>query len=127
MTIEELAAKLGVEESIAARAVVANGFSIDDVNDANQHLVEMHTEYLTAVKEADDVKNNFKYSDGEESVDKTKVYDNYRKHYQDLLSAWKDAKELYDRSTAEEGSRFHLRKRADWLDRGRTSIRRPSR
>lgn len=124
MTIGELATEMNAEEGDVARAIVANGFSINDIDASNQYLVEMYVEYLQSRREADTVKDNFKYSDGEESVDKTRVYDQYRDHYRDLHSEWKDAKETYDRSVSEASTRYYQRKRADWLDRKRTPIRR---
>lgn len=128
MTIAELAAKYGVESTVVEQAVTANGFTISQVDDSNEYLVAKYIDYLKAVEEAKEVRDYFKYSDGEESVDKSRIYDNYRKHYNDLLAVWKDAKELYDRSIAtSEHSAYHQRKRAPWLDRRRASVRRPFR
>lgn len=127
MTVEELVAKYGSDESTVLRSVTSNGLTIEQVDASNEHLVQMYVEYLEARKEADAVRDNFKYQDGEESVDKTKVYDNYRKHYQDLFNAWKESKEMYDRSASSEHSRYYQRKRASWLDRPRASLRRPFR
>jgi len=128
MTIEELAIRYEVDESMVARAIVANGFTPSDVDESNEYLVKMHVEYLIAMKEADEVRNSFSYQDGEESVNKSSVYDNYRRHFKDLETAWKEAKNLYDRSKHEEAfGNFHIRRRAPHLDRGRNSVRRTSR
>lgn len=97
MTVIELAAELAVEVEVVEQAVIANGFSTDDSFDARQkHLISAYVDYLIAMEDAREQRIAFKYTDGEESVDKTGVYDQYRRYALDLLGAWREAKRQYD-------------------------------
>lgn len=128
MTINELVEKYSVEEAIVSRAIVANGFTITDIDDSNEYLVAMYIDYLVAEESAKKARDAFRYTDGEETVDKSKVFENYRRHYMDLFNVWKDAKKIYDNSIwRPDNSAFHVRKRAPHLDRRRASVRRPFR
>ena len=124
MTVEELAAEIGADVQEVRKALTANGFSIEDITTKNMFLVEMYVRYLIAKDEAEEVRNSFRFQDGEEQVDKSRVYDNYRRHYLDLLADWQNAFERYSDSINELGnSSFHLRKRADFLDANRRKRR----
>lgn len=130
MNINEIAEMLEVDEAVVRESVQANGFSTTkSYDEGEEYLIKMHVSYTMAFKEAENLRNSFKYQDGEEQVDKSKVYDNYRKHYQDLYDRWQRAKQDFlDSRSKDEGSAFHLRKRADFLDakpnRVRPSFRR---
>lgn len=128
MTVEELAEEYGVEVREITKALAANGFSINEVTQSSKFLMELYIDYLKAEQEAASVRNSFKYQDGEEQVDKSKVYENYRKYYVDLYDKWMRAKQDYaDSRSKDEGSSFHLRKRADFLDSKQNRLRRSSR
>ena len=124
MTVEELATEIGADVQEVRKALTANGFSIEDITTKNMYLVEMYVRYLIAKNEAEEVRNSFRFQDGEEQVDKSRVYDNYRRHYLDLLADWQDAFERYSDSINElSNNSFHLRKRADFLDANRRKRR----
>lgn len=128
MTIEELAEEFGVEVREVRKAITANGFAISEVSENSKHLIELYLDYLKAETEASEMRDAFKYQDGEEQVDKSKVYENYRKHYMDLYDKWQRAKQDFlDSRSKDEGSSFHLRKRAEFLDAKPYNIRRASR
>lgn len=117
MDVQALATKLEVEQSIVERAVLANGFSIDlDYTASQENLITMYTEYLLAKEDEKNARLAFKYQDGEESVDKSEIYDQYRKYANDLRRDWSEAKALYDDEFSGRHSFFTIRKRAPHLD-----------
>ncbi|UBH21878.1 hypothetical protein LAU42_08870 [Macrococcus armenti] len=117
MDVQALATKLEVEQSIVERAVLANGFSIDlDYTTPQENLITMYTEYLLAKEDEKNARLAFKYQDGEESVDKSEIYDQYRKYANDLRRDWSEAKALYDDEFSGSHSFFTIRKRAPHLD-----------
>ena len=77
----------------------------------------MYIDYLKALDEANEIKDSFRFQDGEEMIDKSNLFQNHRRLYMDLFQAWKDAKTEYSRAThqAQFGA-FHLRQRAGFLD-----------
>lgn len=117
MKYDELSAELGLEAKVLDSAILANGFSSDDDFDApKQNLVNMYADYLIAMEDAKEQRLAFKYMDGEESVDKSKVYEQYRRYAIDLLNLWRDQKKAYDDSFSGKDSFFSLRTRAGFLD-----------
>lgn len=124
LAIEDLATEIGADVREVRKALTANGFSIEEITTKNKYLVEMYISYLVAKDEAEEVRNSFRFQDGEEQVDKSRVYDNYRRHYLDLLADWQDAFERYSDSINElSNNSFHLRKRAEFLDANRRTRR----
>lgn len=101
-----------VERSFKANDVPANSERIDP---EIENLVALYVDYLTALSDAKESREYFKYTDGEESVDKSKVYDNYRRYAQDVYNAWRSARSEY-RQQMRQGGFYKLRKRASWLD-----------
>src|SRR5699024_8152798 len=93
MTIEELAEEFGVEVREVRKALTAKGFAISEVSENSKRLIELYLDYLEAETEASEMRDAFKYQDCEEQVDKSKVYENYRKHYMDLYDKWQRAKQ----------------------------------
>lgn len=117
MTFNELQSELGIEKDKLEIAVTTNGFSIDSDIDARQKgLIVMYIDYLTAQEDAREARKAFKYLDGEESVDKSKVFDQYRRYAMDLYNAWNSAKRDYDEDMSGSGSYFTIRKRAGFLN-----------
>ena len=66
MTIEELAEEFGVEIREVRKALTANGFAISEVSENSKHLIELYLDYLKAETEASEMRDAFKYQDGEE-------------------------------------------------------------
>lgn len=113
----KLAYELAVDESVVSRAIHANGFSIDaDFDSEQENLIRMYVDYLIALEDAKEARLAFKYADGEESVDKSRIFDQYRKYANDLKDAWEDVKKAYDKSLGGKGSFFTIRTRAGFLD-----------
>lgn len=120
MNLDELTTELGVDKAVVKKAVQANGFPTDGTFEGEQtHLITLYVDYLEAMDEAKEQRRAFKYTDGEESVDKSKIYDQFRRHAMDLFSAWSSAKRDYDNSQKGLDSFFTIRSRAGVLD-GRT-------
>lgn len=72
-----------------------------------QRLILLYATVEGANQIAMSVAHYFKYSDGEESVDKSMIADNYRKLARDLKADYDEEKSL------ETGSGFHVMKRID--------------
>lgn len=124
-TPDDLAQMYNVEISVIHRAISENGFTPTEITEKNEYLIGMYVDYLKALKDAEAFKDTFRYQDGEEMVDKSGVYDNYRRHYMDLLQTWEKSKALYDRNTHQsEFGNFHIRQRAGFLDARRSQSRR---
>lgn len=128
MKKNEIVESLGVDEELVTLSISANNFTETNFSDRQTFLIKLYVDYLVARKEAEEIRNSFRYQDGEEQVDKSSVYDNYRRHYVDLLTEWEKAKREYEADqTVSGGSAFHLRKRADFLDSKPHRSRRASR
>ncbi|MCU7556537.1 hypothetical protein [Macrococcus capreoli] len=117
MNLANLSEDLNVEESIVKRAAITNGFSIDsDYDEKQENLIRMYVDYLLALEDAKKARIAFKYADGEESVDKSRLFDQYRRFANDLYGAWEDVKKAYDKELSGQHSFFMLRNRAGFLD-----------
>ena len=116
-TLEELVYKFDSDETTVTRSVVANNFKLEDVDENNDFLIGMYIDYLKALAEANEIKDSFRFQDGEEMIDKSNLFQNHRRLYMDLFQAWKDAKTEYERATHQsQFGAFHLRQRAGFLD-----------
>lgn len=117
MNIDEIIERHGVKEDVAEKAVLANGFPIDgEFEGAEYHLITLYLDYLEAMDEAKAQRGNFQYTDGEESVNKSGVYDKYRRYAMDLFSAWSSAKRDYDNANRGLDSFYTIRGRAGVID-----------
>lgn len=117
MNVDSLAIELSVDKAIVERAVLTNGFSIDtDFDNRQANLIRMYVDYLQALEDARQARVAFKYADGEEAVDKSRVFDQYRKFANDLKDSWEEAKKAYDKDLVGKGSFFTIRNRAGFLD-----------
>lgn len=118
--LEELVYKFDSDETTVTRSIVANNFKLEDVDENNDFLIGMYIDYLKALAEANEIKDSFRFQDGEEMVDKSNLFQNHRRLYMDLFQAWKDAKTEYERATHQsQFGAFHLRQRAGFLDERR--------
>lgn len=118
--LEELVYKFDSDETTVTRSIVANNFKLEDVDENNDFLIGMYIDYLKALAEANEIKDSFRFQDGEEMVDKSNLFQNHRRLYMDLFRAWKDAKTEYERATHQsQFGAFHLRQRAGFLDERR--------
>lgn len=118
--LEELVYKFDSDETTVTRSIVANNFKLEDVDENNDFLIGMYIDYLKALAEANEIKDSFRFQDGEEMVDKSNLFQNHRRLYMDLFQAWKDAKTEYERATHQsQFGAFHLRQRAGFLDEHR--------
>lgn len=116
-TLEELVYKFDSDETTVTRSIVANNFKLEDVDENNDFLIGMYIDYLKALAEANEIKDSFRFQDGEEMIDKSNLFQNHRRLYMDLFRAWKDAKTEYERATHQsQFGAFHLRQRAGFLD-----------
>lgn len=116
-TLEELVYKFDSDETTVTRSIVANNFKLEDVDENNDFLIGMYIDYLKALAEANEIKDSFRFQDGEEMIDKSNLFQNHRRLYMDLFQAWKDAKTEYERATHQsQFGAFHLRQRAGFLD-----------
>lgn len=115
--IEFLSTELEASEPIITAAIAANGF-FDKVefDPQEMYLLRTYIEYLDALELVKESQEYFKYTDGEESVDKSKVYDQVRRTANDLLTIWRNAKTEYDAKSSGTKSFFTMRKRARFLD-----------
>lgn len=117
MTINEIVEKYSLDREQVTDAVLSNGFSTSaDLDERQVHLVRQYVDYLEALADAKEQRIAFKYVDGEESVDKSDVFNQYRRHANDLYAKWSDSKRLYDRELNGKSSYFTVRKRAGFLD-----------
>lgn len=117
MNIEDIVESYGIERVVAEKAVLANGFPLDgDFEGEEYHLITLYLDYLEAMEDSKEARRSFQYTDGEESVNKSKVYDQYRRYAMDLFGAWSSAKRDYDQSKRGLDSFFTIRGRAGVLD-----------
>lgn len=72
-------------------------------------IAGMYKEYLRLMKLAEDSAESFKFHDGEQGVDKTRISENYRRLAAQKLSEWKNALAEYRRGA----SSFYIRRRWD--------------
>lgn len=115
--LDELVEKLGVDSEIVEEAINANGFfDFTEFTAQEVYLLKTYIDYLAALELVKESQEYFKYTDGEESVDKSKVYDQVRRTANDLLTIWRNAKSDYDAKDSGTKSFFTMRKRARFLD-----------
>lgn len=115
--IEGIAAEIGVDRSIVEKAVKANGFFDKSTLDAEEeNLVALYAEYLEAMVDVKEQRRAFKYTDGEESIDKSNAFDQYRRYANDLFSMYTSARRAYDDARSGTQSFFKIRGRAGVLD-----------
>lgn len=119
--IEEFVVRYGSKEEVVKKSFNANNITPTSFKDGfldprEENIVALYIEYLEALAHANEAIDFFKYTDGEESVDKSKVYDQRRRVAQDLYIAWRNAKLDLRRDNFNTGSFFKMRKRASWLD-----------
>ena len=120
MTAEQLAERLlrrfkgvpGFEledaEELIEDAMTSHGYKpSDNVPNGDVRLILLHAQSNGAWQVAFSVAHYFKYTDGEESVDKSQVSSNYRKLAKDLEDEYDDEK---DRLL---GSNFRIMRRVD--------------
>ena len=119
-TPDDLAQMYNVEINVIHRAISENGFTPTEITEKNEYLIGMYIDYLKALAEANEIKDSFRFQDGEEMIDKSNLFQNHRRLYMDLFRAWKDAKTEYERATHQsQFGAFHLRQRAGFLDERR--------
>ncbi|WP_144597455.1 hypothetical protein [Bacillus cereus] len=110
ISVEELKQRLQADELLFDETLLANSFSsLTVLNDKQAQLVTFYYRYVDSMAKATIEAASFKYTDGEESVDKSNVSKNYRdlaKHYYDL---WSSKRAEYD----DTGSNFRIAKRVD--------------
>lgn len=89
-------------------ALLAHGYSpSDSVPEDDIRLILLHAQYKSAWKIAFSTAHYFKFTDGEESVDKSMISDNYRKLALSLESEYEDEK------GKRLGSGFRIMRRVD--------------
>ncbi len=103
------------DEKTVKRALKANDLSddLDTLDPELEHLIDLYIQYLKARDKSIETLDGFKYTDGEESVDKSGVYDKHRRFYSDLYNAWRSARQDYKRDLLNNGSFYKIRKRVD--------------
>ncbi|AMQ66679.1 hypothetical protein FDG96_gp20 [Bacillus phage Mgbh1] len=113
MLINEIAEKLNTSQEIVEESLEASGFPVDPsrkYSSREVHVTTLYVRYLTLMIEANEASHGFKYTDGEEGVDKTLVSDNLRRTAQMWYNRWLAAME--EKQRQQEHSAFHIRKRA---------------
>lgn len=112
-----LSSELEASEPIITAAIAANSFfGKEEFDPQEMYLLRTYIDYLDALELVKETQEYFKYTDGEESVDKSKVYDQVRRTANDLLTIWRNAKADYDAKDSGTKSFFTMRKRARFLD-----------
>ncbi|MGR5867433.1 hypothetical protein ACT7DZ_38745 [Bacillus cereus] len=98
------------DDSLFEEALIANGFSpLTVLNDKQAQLVTFYYRYVDLMAKATSEASSFKYTDGEESVDKSSVSKNYRDLAQHYYELWRSKRVEYDST----GSSFRIAKRVD--------------
>lgn len=118
---EEFSIRYGSDPETVQKAFNANNIALKDFENgflepSLENIVSLYIEYLEALAYAKEATDFFKYTDGEESIDKSDVYEQRRRVAQDLYIAWRNAFNDYKKQNQNTGSFFKLRKRASWLD-----------
>lgn len=110
ISVEELKQRLQADDSLFKEALIANGFSpLTVLNDKQAQLVTFYYRYVDVMAKATSEASSFKYTDGEESVDKSSVSKNYRDLAQHYYELWRSKRAEYDGT----GSSFRIAKRVD--------------
>lgn len=115
MRITDIMDRYDFTLEVTEEALLASGFPVDEELDYKKeevYLAKLYGKYLTLLELASVESNSFKYTDGEEAVDKTLVPDNYRR----TATLWYDrwAEEMKRREEEAERdlySKFVVRKR----------------
>ncbi|WP_240514755.1 hypothetical protein [Bacillus cereus] len=98
------------DDSLFKEALIANDFSpLTVLNDKQAQLVTFYYRYVDLMAKATSEASSFKYTDGEESVDKSSVSKNYRDLAQHYYELWRSKRAEYDGT----GSSFRIAKRVD--------------
>lgn len=115
--LDKLVEKLGVDSEIVEQAIGANDFfNKTEFTPEEVYLLRTYSKYLLALEDVEEAKNAFKYTDGEESVDKSNVYDQVRRTANDLLGTWRQARSSYDAKSSGTRSFATIRRRARFLN-----------
>src|SRR5699024_1184544 len=119
--VEEFSSRCGSDPETVQKAFNAHNIALKDFENGFleptlENIVSLYIEYLEALAYAKEATDFFKYTDGEESIDKSDVYEQRRRVAQDLYIAWRNASSDYKKQNQNIGSFFKLRKRASWLD-----------
>lgn len=86
-------------QDVIEESCTANGFDMEEKDQWNSQqvsLVILYAKYVTALDKAFDTANDFKFTDGDESIDRKQVSTNYKDLAEQLYEAWAKAKTLYD-------------------------------
>lgn len=95
------------QEKITEAMLVHDLSPAERIPAEDQKLIMLYAQMESAFAIAFSTAHYFRYSDGEEEVDKSKVSDNYRKLAKDL-------KEMYERENYKKtGSSFRIMRRVD--------------
>lgn len=100
-------------QDIIEESCTANGFSLEEKDQwtsQQMSLVILYAKYIMALDNAFDTASDFKFTDGDESIDKKQVSTNYKDLAEQLYTAWLKAKSIYDASVK---SYFTIMKRPD--------------
>lgn len=117
MTLDEIVKKYSLDREQVVDAVLSNGFSTSATLDERQvNLVKQYVAYLEALADAKEQRKAFKYVDGEEAIDKSDIFNQYRRHANDLYNVWTANKRAYEKELNGKSSYFTVRNRAGWLD-----------
>lgn len=115
MRITDIMERYGFTLEVTEESLLASGFPVDEELDYKKEevqLVYLYGKYLTLMERASEESNSFKYTDGEEAVDKTLVPDNYRRTARLWYDRWhEEFKRREERAEREKYSNFVVRKR----------------
>lgn len=115
MRITEITVKYNTTEEIVEEALLVSGFQVDystDYEAKTVNLAGLYIRYLVMMNEANEAAYGFKYTDGEEGIDKTAVNDNMRRTAQMWYERWEAEMEKREIEQVKEStSGFHIRKR----------------
>jgi len=115
MLITDITVKYNTTEGIVEEALLVSGFQVDyasDYSPKDVSLAGLYIRYLVMMNEANEAAYGFKYTDGEEGIDKTSVNDNMRRTAQMWYERWEAEMEKRELEQIKEtSSGFHIRKR----------------
>lgn len=116
MKIPEIVEKTKSSREIVEESLLTSGFPVDDSKNYNRdevRIAELYIRYLVLMQDATDSSSWFKYSDGEESIDKTLVNENIRNTAAIWFKRWEEELERYrEKERRGQYSSFYIRKRA---------------
>lgn len=88
-------------QDVIEESCTANGFNVEDKDQWTSQqvsLVVLYAKYINALDKAFDTASDFKFTDGDESIDKKQVSINYQDLATQLYDAWAKARAIYDAS-----------------------------